>query len=152
MLIKTHLLITFLVILLLISKVNHQLIFVLTALIATFIPDIDSRYSSIGKNKISRILQFFTKHRGITHSFIFLLIITLILVFIFPVIALGFFLGYGLHLFGDSFTKQGITPFYPFSKLKSSGRITTGSRIEMLLLFILVIINFFIIFVKFFNI
>jgi membrane-bound metal-dependent hydrolase YbcI (DUF457 family) len=50
------------------------------------------------------------------------------MVFLFPVIALGFFLGYGLHLFADSFTKEGITPFYPFSRMKSSGGITTGGK------------------------
>jgi membrane-bound metal-dependent hydrolase YbcI (DUF457 family) len=49
------------------------------------------------------------------------------------IIALGFFLGYGLHLISDSFTKEGITPFYPFfSKVKSKGKISTGGKFEIL--------------------
>jgi len=149
MLLKTHLAISILAILLLVSKVEHQLIFIIVTLIATFIPDIDSRFSDIGRKKISRILQFFTKHRGITHSFVFLIIITGILVFVFPIIALGFFLGYGLHLFADSFTKEGITPFHPFSKIKATGGIVTGGKTELGVLFILVKLNGIIIFVKF---
>lgn len=149
MLLKTHLAISVLAILLLISKVEHQLIFITVTLIATFIPDIDSRFSDIGRKKISRVLQFFTKHRGITHSFVFLIIVTGILVFVFPIIALGFFLGYGLHLFADSFTKEGITPFHPFSKAKSTGGIVTGGKTELGVLFILVILNVILVFVKF---
>jgi membrane-bound metal-dependent hydrolase YbcI (DUF457 family) len=130
MLIRTHIAITVFGILLLIMNVEHKIIFVVVALLATFLPDVDSRYSVIGKRKLNRILQFFTKHRGITHSFVFLILITLILLFVLPVVALGFFLGYGLHLFADSFTKSGITPFHPFSKKKTSGFIVTGKKFE----------------------
>lgn len=134
MLIKTHLAITLFGILILISAVEHKIIFIIMALFATLLPDIDSRYSVMGRKWLNRILQFFTKHRGITHSFIFLIFITLIFVFFIPAIALGFFVGYGLHLFADSFTVYGITPFYPFSKKKSSGFITSGKKFEMFLL------------------
>ena len=131
MLIRTHLAITIFAILLLISNVEYKLVFVLVALIATFIPDIDSRYSSLGRKKINRILQFFTKHRGITHSFLFLIFLTLVFLYFVPIIALGFFLGYGLHLFADSFTPDGITPFHPIYKKKSKGKVLTGSRLEI---------------------
>ena len=131
MLIRTHLAITIFGILLLISNLESKLVFVLVALIATFIPDIDSRYSSIGRKRINRVLQFFTKHRGITHSFIFLIFLTLILLWALPIIALGFFLGYGLHLFADSFTPDGIAPFHPLWKRKSKGKITTGGKLEV---------------------
>jgi len=130
MLIKTHLVITIFGILLLILAVEHKIIFVIVALISTFIPDIDSRYSVMGRNRLNRILQFFTKHRGIIHSFTFLIFITLIFVFVLPSIALGFFVGYGLHLFADSFTVYGITPFFPFSKKKSAGFIVSGKKFE----------------------
>ena len=43
MLLKTHLAIVVFFILLLIPSVEHKLVFVLVALIATYIPDIDSR-------------------------------------------------------------------------------------------------------------
>ena len=138
MLIRTHLSITLFFILLLISSIEHKLVFVMVALISTFIPDIDSRFSTLGKKKMLRILQFFIKHRGIIHSFTFLFIITLFFVLFFPIIALGFFLGYGLHLLADSFTIEGIKPFYPYNK-KSSGRIRTGGKSETSLLVFFVI-------------
>ncbi len=142
MLLKTHLAITIFGILILINSVNHKIAFVVVALLATFIPDIDSRYSSIGRKKINRILQFFTKHRGITHSFVFLFLITIGILIFSNVVALGFFLGYGLHLFADSFTKDGIKVFYPFfPKLKSSGRISTGGKIEIVIFVLFLIFD-----------
>ena len=149
MLIKTHLAITVFGILLLILSVEHRLIFVVVALLATFLPDIDSRYSVMGKKKLNRILQFFTKHRGITHSFVFLIAITLIFLYIFPVVALGFFLGYGLHLFADSCTKNGITPFHPFSKKKSEGFISTGRKFEKFIFISFKILDVILLWIKF---
>ena len=147
MLIKTHLSITLFFVLILISNVESKLVFVIVALIATFIPDIDSRFSTIGRRKIARVLQWFTKHRGITHSFTFLILITIFLVLFFPVISLGFFLGYGLHLFSDSFTKDGIRPFYPL-KIKTSGSLRTGGRIETGVFVAFVIVDIVLFFVK----
>jgi membrane-bound metal-dependent hydrolase YbcI (DUF457 family) len=141
MLIKTHFAITMFGIFLLITSVQHKIIFVSVALFATILPDIDSRFSKIGRKKLNRILLFFTKHRGFIHSFTLLLLVTLIFVFFIPVVALGFFLGYGLHLFADSFTKNGITPFAPFSKKKSSGPITSGKKFEMFLLILFIAID-----------
>jgi len=129
MLARTHLLITLFFVLLFISNVEHKISFVVMALIATFIPDVDSKFSAIGKYKILRAFQFFVKHRDIIHSFSFLIFITLFFILFFPVIALPFFLGYGLHLFADSFTVTGIKPFYPFKK-KSSWKIRTGGKTE----------------------
>ena len=149
MLIKTHLAITVFGILLLILSVEHRLIFVVVALLATFLPDIDSRYSVIGRKKINRILQFFTKHRGITHSFVFLIFVTLILLYLVPIVALGFFLGYGLHLIADSCTKNGITPFHPFSKKKSEGFISTGRKFEKFIFISFIILDVILLWIKF---
>lgn len=129
MLIRTHLLITLFFVLLFISVVEYKFAFVLVALLATFIPDADSKFSTFGKRKSLRILQFFIKHRGMMHSFSFLILVTFFLVLFFPIISLGFFLGYGTHLLADSFTVQGIRPFYPLKK-KSSWKIKTGKRTE----------------------
>ena len=141
MLIKTHLSITLFFVLIFLSKVEHKFWFVTIALIATCIPDVDSRYSFLGKKKINRILQFFTKHRGIIHSFTFLTLVTLILLRFVPVLALGFFLGYSSHLLVDSFTKQGIVPFYPW-KAKSHGFVRTGGKLELGILISFVIVDF----------
>jgi len=129
MLIRTHLAIAVFAILLLLSHVSNKLLFVIVVLIATFIPDIDSGFSTLGSRGIFKFLQVFTKHRGIIHSFTFCILISIILAFFFPAVAFAFFLGYAVHLFADSFTKEGITPFWPYSRM-SSGYFKTGGRVE----------------------
>ena len=141
MLLRTHIAITFLFILLIIGNVNNKIIFLSVALISTLIPDIDTRFSVLGKRRVFRILQFFVRHRKMFHSLIFCLIITSILVLFVHVLALGFFLGYGLHLFADSFTIEGIIPFYPFGK-RSSWRIRTGAKTETILFLSVFAIDF----------
>ncbi|MFH1326617.1 MAG: metal-dependent hydrolase [archaeon] len=140
MLIKTHLAITFAFILLFIDSVEYKLVFVVVAFIATYVPDIDSRYSTLGRKKINRILQLFTKHRGMIHSFTFLLSITFFLTLFWPVVAFGFFLGYSLHLFADSFTKEGIKPFYP-NKIVSRGLVKTEGNLEITILVVFVVLD-----------
>jgi len=129
MLTRTHLAITIFGILVLLSYVEYKTWFVVAALVATYVPDIDCSNSKLGHKWYFKPLQFFIKHRGMVHSFSFLILLTLFIALFFPVVALGFFLGYGLHLLADSFTVQGITPFYP-SKKKTSGEVTTGGLVE----------------------
>ena len=129
MLLKTHLAITVLAILLLLSLIEHKVIFIIVALIATLLPDIDSSSSSVGGKIVLRPLQVFVKHRGIFHSFLLLFLITFILVLFYPTIALGFFLGYSLHIFADSFTQNGVRFFYTFKK-NISGTIRTGGKTD----------------------
>lgn len=130
MLIKTHLAITLFLVLLFIPHVQHGALFLVVALLATYIPDIDSKHSKIGHYWFLRPFQWFAKHRGFVHSFSFLMIITLIFVMFFPLLALPFFLGYSSHLLADSFTLEGINPFYPH-KGHASGNITTGGINEL---------------------
>ncbi|MFC1710561.1 metal-dependent hydrolase [Nanoarchaeota archaeon] len=151
MLSRTHLAITIFFILLFISYVENKVAFVIAALIATLLPDVDSRYSLLGRKKPFRILQFFTRHRHVIHSFTFLILITLILLWFFPIIALGFFLGYGIHLLADSFTIDGITPFYPW-KEKASGKVRTGSRKEISIFVLFVIFDVILLGMKVLNI
>ncbi|MBI2003845.1 metal-dependent hydrolase [Candidatus Pacearchaeota archaeon] len=140
MLIKTHLMITLFFILILLPFVSYKIIFIIIALLATYIPDIDTNNSKLGKKIIFRPLQFFARHRGAFHSFTFLFLITFIFLMFIPRIALGFFVGYASHLFADSLTISGIIPFFPW-KRKSSGGIRTGGRTERILFFILLVIN-----------
>ena len=142
MLIKTHLAITIFLVLILLPFVEAKIIFVIISLLATYIPDIDSRYSKVGYRKIARILQIFTKHRGLIHSFSLLLTLTLILALFFPTIALPFFLGYSSHLLADSFTLDGIIPFYPLKK-KTYGFVKTGGKIEHFILISFIAIDLF---------
>ncbi len=131
MLIRTHLLITFFFILILFSSVENKAIFVVIALIATFIPDVDTKFSKLGKKKIFRPLQFFVNHRGFFHSLIFLGLILLIFSLFLPIIVIPFAVGYLSHLFADSLTIQGIKPFYPL-KTRIKGIIKTGGRLEVI--------------------
>ena len=151
MLTRTHLAIVIFFILFFINSVQHKFIFVAVALIATLLPDVDSQFSKLGRKKIFRIVQFFVKHRGIFHSYTFAILITLIFVFFIPQIALGFFLGYGLHLLGDSFTLEGIVPFYPY-KRKVRGKMRTGGRTEIIVFFAFVIVDAFLLIMKTFSV
>jgi membrane-bound metal-dependent hydrolase YbcI (DUF457 family) len=105
------------------------MIFVVVALLTTLIPDVDSKNSTLGNKKIFRPLQFFLKHRGIVHSFTFLILITLLFVMFLPILAFPFFLGYSSHLIADSFTSHGLRPFYPHKKT-ISGKVRTGGKLE----------------------
>ena len=129
MLLRTHIAITILAVLLFLSSFEHKIFLVFFALLGTALPDVDSKFSFLGRKLPSRIIQIFTKHRGILHSFTFLMIITLVLIFIFPIAAFPLFLGYSLHLFLDSFTIEGIFPFYPWKK-NVCGSIKTGKIVD----------------------
>jgi membrane-bound metal-dependent hydrolase YbcI (DUF457 family) len=129
MMLKTHIAIAVAIILVFLPQVEHKVIFSLVALAATIIPDLDSKNSGLGKHLIFRIPQFFTKHRGVIHSLTVCILASFLLAFIFPVVALPFFVGYSLHLFSDSFTIDGIEPFWPYNG-KSEGYIRTDGKIE----------------------
>ena len=142
MMIRTHLAIIIFFILLLINSVENKMVFISVALIATFLPDIDSKFSKLGQRRIFRPLQFFVRHRGILHSFIFLFLITLFFVLFLPVVAFPLFLGYSVHLLVDSFSKEGIKPFYPFKK-NSSGSLKTGGKVEISIFVIFILADLF---------
>lgn len=142
MLTRTHLAITIFFVLFLLNSVQSKTLFVIVALIATLIPDIDSGYSKLGSKKTFRPLQWVVKHRGILHSFTFLILITFFFVLFIPLFALPFFLGYGVHLISDSFTVKGIKPFYPSHKVVS-GKIRTGRKAETTIFTLFVLADLF---------
>jgi len=140
MLIRTHLAITLFLVLLLIENVSSPILFLVVAMFATYIPDIDSKNSRIGHHLFFRPIQWLSRHRGMIHSFSFLILVTFFIALILPGVALGFFVGYGSHLFVDSFTIEGIRPFYP-SKKRSSGNVITGSLSETNILVVFLILD-----------
>ncbi len=150
MLFRTHIAAAIFLILFFLAKIEHKISFVLILFVATIIPDVDSRFSKIGEKKIFRLLQFFVKHRGLFHSFLFLIFITLILALFIPIISLPFFLGYSSHLMLDSFTIEGIYPFYPFQK-RISGKIRTGGKNEIIFLIIITLFSIAMIITKVFS-
>ncbi|MEN7982185.1 MAG: metal-dependent hydrolase [Nanoarchaeota archaeon] len=144
MLIRTHLIIALFFSLIFLNYFDNKLLFLIIVLISTFIPDIDSRFSKLGKIIIFRPLQFFAGHRKIFHSFLFLGLISFPLFFISKTIFYGFILGYGLHLFVDCFSVMGIKPFYPF-EYKVRGFIRTGGFFETIWFYIFLFISFWLI-------
>lgn len=151
MLIRTHLTITLFFVLLFFNSVEHKIIFAVVSLIATFLPDVDSRFSKIGRKKILRPMQFFSGHRKIFHSFIFLILVSFGLYFISESVFLGFLFGYGIHIFSDGLTRQGVQIFYPF-EIRVRGFIKTGGIIENILLICFIFADAMVILMMFFRI
>ena len=142
MLLKTHIAITLCFVLIFLNYFLNPLVFLLGSLIGTVLPDIDTRFSSVGKKKKYRALQYFLEHRGFLHSFVFLFLVFIILFYFFREFSLGFLLGFGLHLFADSLTKKGTFPFYPF-KFRIRGVLKTGGIFEWIFFVFLLFVNLF---------
>ena len=132
MLIKTHFAIVSFALLLMFNSVTYKFAFIAIALVTTLLPDIDNGFSTFGKHAIFRPVQFLTKHRGVIHSLTFCLIVSLFFSVYFPLFALPFFLGYGLHLLADAFTIEGIKAFWPLS-WEFKGPVRVGGTIEQTL-------------------
>lgn len=144
MLFRTHLIITIFFVLLIFPYIQNPIVFIPVALFATLLPDIDSKNSKLGHYKIFRIFNLFTKHRGITHSLIFLAVISFFIFLFSKEILLAFVLGYVLHIFCDGFTREGVTPFYP-SKKRISGWIKTGGITEIFIFIVFIFVDLFLI-------
>ncbi|PXY71344.1 hypothetical protein CXX78_01595 [Candidatus Parvarchaeota archaeon] len=140
MLMKTHLAIGAFAALFFLQQVSHKSVFIVTILIASLLPDIDSGFSTLGRKKIFKLIQMFTKHRGLFHSFTFCIVFSIFLAFYFPIFAFPFFLGYALHLFADAWTIDGIRPFWP-TKHVSKGKVRVGSPLEDVIFVIFCILN-----------
>ena len=128
---RTHIVIAVFFILLFLPNVNSKIVFIITSLFAVMLPDIDTAFSKFGRAKVARIVQLFTRHRGFFHSFTFCIVVSVMLAF-FPytvVLTLPFFLGYSVHLLADSFTYEGIMPFWPY-KRRISWKIPVGGIVE----------------------
>ena len=145
MLRRTHLAIALAVALHFMSHVSHEYIFLVIVLVATVIPDIDSGFSALGKHWFSKPVQAITSHRGFIHSYTFCIALSIIIALIYPIAALPFFLGYSFHLLADSFTVQGIKPFWPFKGV-SKGPVVVGGAVEDAIFwsFVILIVIFFI--------
>lgn len=129
MMIKTHIAIGLVAALLLLTRIENKLVFLPVVLLASALPDIDTGHSSVGSKWYLKPMQFFTMHRGMMHSLTVCIVVSLAFAFYIPVLALPFFLGYSLHLVGDSFTIDGIRPFWPLKK-EVEGGIRTGGIFE----------------------
>ena len=140
MLRKTHLAIGLAAALYFSTRVSQPLIFIPVVLVASLFPDIDSRFSFFGKKLVARPVQMMTNHRGIFHSYTLAILFSLAIALVFPILALPFFIGYSFHLFADSFTPQGIKPFWPF-KAVSKGVVASGGKVDKTLFYTFALID-----------
>src|SRR3989344_5552098 len=75
----------------------------------------------------------------VNNPVVFIAVSILLAVFA-PLAVFGFFLGYSLHLLADSFTKAGITPFWPYSRI-AKGHLITGGVVEKGIFFMFVFLD-----------
>lgn len=126
--------------------------------IGASLPDIDEYNSSTSRKSVINF-SLFLRHRGITHSLLGWVAFSTGLYFLmnyfsaiklqWPImqpsywecIWLGLVIGYFLHLIEDSFSKQGVQWFAPFSRKSSHHFINykVGGIIEKLSVFIAII-------------
>lgn len=125
MLNRTHIAIAIFSILLFLQHVVNKTLFVFVMLFATMLPNIHQLFDKIIFLKPLKSLI----RKEIVHSFTICILITLFFAFYFPIFAFAFFLGYSVHLLADSWTPEGIRPFWP-SKAISKGRVTEGGSLE----------------------
>ncbi|MBS3160267.1 metal-dependent hydrolase [Candidatus Woesearchaeota archaeon] len=147
MMFKTHLMFSLLVSSLIFKYFSlNPYLFVLILVLAGSLPDIDHTKSRIGRKLfiISWIINFFFGHRRLIHSIIFASILSLVIKMVFNEYWIPFYIGYLSHLFLDVLTKQGLYIFYP-SNFKLDGFIKTNGLFEKVFLFILFVLNVYLI-------
>jgi membrane-bound metal-dependent hydrolase YbcI (DUF457 family) len=132
---KIHLLIGFFVAIFFLPDVNNKLVFFPVVMIASLIPDLDSLIAPKKDYKILKPLKS-KSYKDFMHSYTLCIILSALLAFFYPILALPFFIGYSFHLFFDSLTVPGTTPFWPL-KIKSKGFIVPGGKTEKIITFIL---------------
>lgn len=121
---------------------SNKFIFLGIVLFASILPDIETGFLSKGKGGLLNFWPFkwFKNKNWLFHTYTFLIPIIIFFSFFYPVWAFPFFLGYSFHLFLDSFSPQGITPFWPLKK-KSTGMITPGGKIDFVLFYVFIILD-----------
>jgi inner membrane protein len=144
---RTHIALALFFALIFFDYLGNPAVFLPVIFVATLLPDIDSRFSKLGKRKIFRVFNFFVKHRGITHSFTFLFLISSLIFFSFKEILLPFASAYSLHLLLDALTIQGVALFYPL-KFRMKGKIRTGGFLETIFFVSFFLIDLFLMFSK----
>ena len=120
----------------------NKYVFIGIAVFSSLLPDLDHPNSKLGRKIfVSRFFNIFFGHRGFFHAIWIPLAAWLIL-------SLGFglpygsavFIGYFAHLFSDGLTKAGVNLIHPLKHLRIQGFIETGSIVEHLTFFLVVVL------------
>jgi inner membrane protein len=134
MLARTHASVALLVSLILADHYQFSINFILTAVLFSALPDLDTPKSAVGKRirPVSTIIKFLIGHRTFIHS-IWPWAILFLLVYPFSKeVAFGIGVGYGTHLILDALTRSGVQPFHPIP-YKVRGPLKNRGIVETLL-------------------
>lgn len=132
MLNKTHIAIGFFFMLFFINKVTHVWTYIFVFALATLLPNLDRGISFKKSQNQGKPLS--NRKRSLLHSFTFCLIVTFALAWFLPTMAFPFFLAYGTHLIVDSWTTEGIRPFWP-AKYMAKGSVRQGGSVEHMIFY-----------------
>jgi inner membrane protein len=128
--------------------IGSPIVFGIFLILATMFVDIDSRNSKMGKRFYFRPIQWIVKHRGIFHSLLFGLLISVIIAAVHSWAGVGFFVGYVSHLFMDCFTRSGVKVFWPvYNKKISFGWVRSGGVAEDVIFVLLLLLNLWLVWV-----
>lgn len=105
-------------------------------ILGSMFPDVDTPYSKSGK--IFPLWILF-KHRGVTHTLLSAIILSIPIIYINKYYALSFFIGYILHLITDTFTPTGVKWFYPFKDKSYTFKLIKTGSIEENLIFLMLL-------------
>lgn len=114
---------------------DANLLIIPASMLGSLIPDIDKANTKLGRKvkPLSYTLEHTIGHRTLTHSFLFLFIISFIVLkcveaFSLPIsILYGISIGIISHFFTDFITKEGIPLLYPYKKKFAINLMKTGS-------------------------
>jgi len=113
-------------------------------LFSTAFVDIDIRNSKFGNHWYFRPLQWVTRHRGVLHSLVVCVFLSLVIGGFSLWAGFGFFGGYVSHLFLDCLTVSGVRLFWPFD-WKVKGFVRSGGIFEEVIFVLLLLGDVFII-------
>jgi len=123
MMFRTHLAISLIIAMTILPKFSlDRPILLFFFLLGAFLPDIDSAASFIGKRL--KIVGWLFSHRGIFHSLLMLIPLTLMIAVFNFLAGVAFAIGYGSHLLIDMLNLSGVRLFYPL-KFRIRGFIKT---------------------------
>ncbi len=144
MIFRTHMAFALFFALLFVDKFNgSKILFLILVLFSGMLPDIDHPRSKIGKRLwfLSKPFSFLFGHRKLFHSMFLAIVLGAVVWKFFGEFWMPVFLGYASHILIDGFTLEGINFIYPIKQLRLQGFIETGKRQEILLFYLLVIVD-----------
>ena len=131
------------------DTLGQATLFLVLVVIFGSVPDLDHENSKISKRypKISSALRMLFTHRSFSHSIFPVILFFFLFRYLgYPTVALGISFGIITHLIGDAITVEGINLLAPFAHFKIEGFIHSGTFMETIAFFILLIADGFLIY------